>query len=614
MELDYIKLGLKIGLEIHQQLDTHKLFCNCPSDLRDDKPDIIFKRKIRASAGETGSVDIAAVMEKEKGLSFIYEGYSDTNCLVELDEEPPGALNLEALEIVLQVAKMLNAKVSDRIEFMRKTIANGSVTAGFQRTGLVAVEGKLHFDFGDVGVPTILLEEEAAKEVESTPDIVTWRLDRLGIPLIELSTAPEIYTPEQCREVAAYIGMILRSTGKAKRGLGTIRQDININIAGADRVEIKGVQDLRMIPKIVEYEVIRQKSLIDISKKVPQKIRVSEIYDLSKLFIGSDSKVIKNALEKVGVVLGIKLEGLHGFLGQEIQPGRRLGTEVSDWAKARGGVGGIFHSDELPKYGITDTDVENIKNMLEYKDGDAFVIVADLPDKSNRALYGVIDRVKLLPKGVIKQVRKVNTDATTSFMRLMPGAARMYPETDILPVVPDLLGIKLPELISEKSLRYEKEFGLSKDLAQLVAKSEQFLPFEKFCGEFKNIKPAFIAETYLKSEKAVKHVYAVDIGPSDEDFNILFSALDSGKIAKDSILEILSKNKPVNQVIDNFKLMDDNMLEDCIKQIVSKNKGLPFNALIGKVMAKLKGKADGKKAVELLNKIFNLDQNYSKSH
>lgn len=604
MDLDYEKFGLKIGLEIHQQLDTHKLFCNCPSLLREDAPDIVVRRKIRAAAGETGAVDIAAKMEKEKGLTYAYEAYSDSNCLVELDEEPPAAMNREALAITLQVAKMLNAQIIDRIEVMRKAIANGSVTSGFQRTALVAHDGRMKFSFGSVGIRTILLEEDAAKEVSSTPESVTWRLDRLGIPLIELSTAPDIHTPEQCKEVAAYIGMILRSTGKVKRGLGTIRQDININIHGTQRVELKGVQDLAMIPKVVEYEVLRQKNLLDISTKVPPEIPAGEQADLTNLFKSTESKVIRSALDKSGSVLGMVLPKLHGILGIEIQPGRRVGTELSDWAKSYGGVGGIFHSDELPNYGISAEDVENIRNMLDCKSEDAFVIVADELGKCQRALDGVKDRAKILPRGVIKEVRKLNADATTTFMRLMPGAARMYPETDVPSIKPEIGKIRLPELLDDKAERFEKSYCLGKDLAELAAKSDHVQLFEGFCKKYKDVKPAFIAETLLGSVKTVKKMFNIDIDPGDGDFNALFEALDRGDITKDSVLEILKENKPVRLIIDKFKPMSETELKKELEHIVKQNKGMQFNALIGKAMAQLKGKADGKLIVELLKKLI----------
>src|SRR3989338_1320255 len=95
--LDYHHLGLMMGLEIHQQLEGKKLFCNCPTQIRDDQPHFTIHRKLRASAGESGEIDIAAQQEQSRGRSFAYEGYTDTTCLVEADEEPPHELNKDAL-------------------------------------------------------------------------------------------------------------------------------------------------------------------------------------------------------------------------------------------------------------------------------------------------------------------------------------------------------------------------------------------------------------------------------------------------------------------------------------------------------------------------------------
>ena len=271
--MNYQKIGLKIGLEIHQRLNTHKLFCKCPSILRDDKPDIIVKRKLKAVAGETGEIDVAAKHEMEKDLEFIYEAYSDTTCNVELDEEPPMPLNMDALEIVLQVSKLLNAKVIDEIHFMRKTVIDGSNTTGFQRTALIAQDGFINTSLGNVKIGSICLEEEAAKNVKEAKTSRVWRLDRLGIPLIEIQTEADIKTPEHAKEVAQILGMIIRSTGRAIRGLGSIRQDINLSIKNGERIEIKGFQDLKTIPKVIIKEIERQKSRIEQGYKINPEVR-----------------------------------------------------------------------------------------------------------------------------------------------------------------------------------------------------------------------------------------------------------------------------------------------------------------------------------------------------
>ncbi len=274
--MDYPKIGFKCGLEIHQQLDTHKLFCNCPSIVRDDNPNVLIKRRLRAVAGETGKIDTAAKYELEKNKEFIYEACSTSTCLVELDEEPPHPINQEAINTALEISLLLNAKIVDEIQIMRKIVIDGSNVSGFQRTALIATDGYIETSLGKVRIPTICLEEEAAKKIEETKDSVTYCLDRLGIPLVEIGTATDIKNPEHAKETASLLGMILRSTKKVKRGLGTIRQDVNISIKDGARTEIKGFQDLRSIPKVIEYEIKRQLMLIKENKKINQEVRKAE--------------------------------------------------------------------------------------------------------------------------------------------------------------------------------------------------------------------------------------------------------------------------------------------------------------------------------------------------
>ena len=271
-EIDYEKLGLKCGLEIHQQLDTHKLFCNCPSILRNDEPEFSVERRLHAVAGEEGEIDIAAKHEVEKNRKFIYQGYSDNVCLVELDEEPPHEINKEDLRIVLQISLLLHAHILPLSQIMRKTVIDGSNTSGFQRTVLIARDGYIETSQGRVGIDTICLEEDSARIISKKQSVSVYRLDRLGIPLIEIATSPDIKSPEQAKETALYLGDVLRSC-KVKRGIGTIRQDVNVSIEGGARVEIKGFQNPAMMVKTIALEVERQKKLIDHGKKVKKEVR-----------------------------------------------------------------------------------------------------------------------------------------------------------------------------------------------------------------------------------------------------------------------------------------------------------------------------------------------------
>ena len=272
---DYRKIGLKSGIEIHQQLDTHKLFCECPSLLRKDNPDVVVRRRLYAAAGETGKVDVAAFYEQSRQREFIYQAYSDSTCLVELDEEPPHQINEEVLKIALQVSLLLNAKPLHVSQVMRKTVVDGSNTSGFQRTLLIARDGYIKVKGKKIGIQTICLEEDAARIIKKTDKEVIFRLDRLGIPLIEIATSPDISDPEEAKVVALKIGEILRSC-KVKRGIGTIRQDVNMSIKGGSRIEIKGVQEPKLIAKTIETEIERQRNLLAKKKKSMPEVRKAE--------------------------------------------------------------------------------------------------------------------------------------------------------------------------------------------------------------------------------------------------------------------------------------------------------------------------------------------------
>lgn len=592
--IDYKKIGFMCGLEIHQQLDTNKLFCNCPTIIRDDVHDVEVSRKLRAVIGEDGKLDAAAKHEMGKNLNYIYQGYNDSNCLVEFDEQPPNPMNDDALNVVLQVSKMLKADIVDEIQTMRKAVIDGSNTGGFQRTSLVSMNGVLKVNGKKIGVDSICIEEDSAKIVERKNDKVTYNLSRLGIPLIELATDPDITTPEEAREVAAMIGMILRSTGKVKRGIGTIRQDVNVSIKGGVRVEIKGAQDLKMIPTLIDNEILRQQYTLNF--KTP---KTSKITDLSKTLKNCESKVIRSALDNKGVVLGLKIEGFNGKLGDYISPGKRLGAELSDYAKAKAGVKGLFHSDELPKYGITQKEVDNIRKELNCKKDDAFIIIGDQINVSKNALNAVIQRLK---NPLTKEVRRANRDGTTTFMRPMPGAARMYPETDCVPIKPNTKNIKLPELITDKIKRFEKTYKISNDLATLLAK--QNVDFDDFTKRFKNLQPVFIADNLINTPKQIKKRYKKEIDVF-EHIDEIFLKIDEGKIPKDSVFDILvdlAHGKKIDY--SKFKAVDDDEILIELKKIVDNNKGAPIGALMGLAMSKFKGKADGKKINELLRKLM----------
>lgn len=271
VKINYSELKFKAGIEVHQQLESSKLFCNCPSILRTDEPSFEVSRRLHAVAGESGEVDIAAAHESSLGKEFIYQAY-DTTCLIELDEEPPHEINQDALRIGMQIGLLLNCKILPISQIMRKTVIDGSNTSGFQRTVVIAQKGFIETSLGNVGIDWVYLEEDAARAVSRSDERVVYKLDRLGIPLVEIVTAPDLKDAEHAKEVALKIGEILRSC-KVRRGIGTIRQDINISIRGENRVEIKGMQDMDVFLNAVETEILRQKALSDTKKPTAMEVR-----------------------------------------------------------------------------------------------------------------------------------------------------------------------------------------------------------------------------------------------------------------------------------------------------------------------------------------------------
>lgn len=618
--MNYEELGLKVGLEIHRQLDTFKLFSPVPSDLSDEV-DFTFERRLRPTMSELGEIDPAALEEFKKGRKYIYEGNYKLTDLVYMDEEPPRGPDREALEVALQIGYLLNAKPVDEVHFMRKIVIDGSNVSGFQRTAIVAVNGKVDTPWGSVGIPTVCLEEDACRIVERREREVIYRIDRLGIPLVEISTTPDIHHPEQAKVVAKYIGDALRATRKVKRGLGTIRQDLNVSIKGGARVEIKGVQELDMIPLIIEREVERQLNLLKIRDELkkrgvkPEDIK-EEFYDVTDVFQNTGSKIIARTIKNGGKVLAVKLPKFRGLIGKEIQPGRRLGTEMADRAKKY--VRGIFHIDELPNYGIIQEEVNAVIEKLGLGEEDAFVLVAAEEETAKNALREVIKRAKEAIEGVPEETRRALPDGNTQYMRPLPGKARMYPETDIPsiflpPEDKERIKANLPELPQERIERYIREYRIDRSLAETLVNDERDELFEELVE--KGVKPSLAASILVVVLKGLKKEVPIE-NVTDEHIREAFELYLEGKIAKEAFEEIfkelaLHPEKTAKQVAEEkgLTLLSEEEVEKIIDEVIQQNievikaKGMgAMGMIMGRVMAKLRGRADGKLVSSLVRK------------
>ncbi|MDJ0274737.1 MAG: Glu-tRNA(Gln) amidotransferase subunit GatE [Nitrososphaerota archaeon] len=610
--LNYRELGLRVGLEIHRQLDTRtKLFCDCPTEPRTTGRTVEFVRRLREAQSELGEVDPAARFEMRRARTIVYRADLGSVCLVEMDEEPPHELNREALRIALTFAAMVGARPVDEIQVMRKIVIDGSNTTGFQRTCIVAVGGSVRVGSKVVPIQTITLEEDAARLIEQRDGQVVYDLSRLGIPLIEVSTAPVIEDPREAYEVALAIGRLLRATGKVKRGIGTVRQDLNVSIAGSGLVEVKGVQELEDLPRVIEYEVRRLLHLERVRSELrsrgvrAESVSSEKVRDLTHVFSSSRSRLVSNALSKGWRVMGVRLPGFAGLLGGGDV---RLGRELSEYARAWGGVEGILHSDELPGYGITQEEVAAVRRELSCGEGDAFVLVLGPERRCLDALGAVIERASLAVEVIPDETRAARPDGTTSYLRPRPGSARMYPETDVpfVRVSRDLLEEvmrSLPRPLEERAEELMRTYGLSRQLAWELIDGEVVEEFLSLVQT--GVAPSFIASLLTEVMKDLRRqgvpVENVGVGAVRRYLELVAQ----GRTAKESARDVLAylAGHPGSTVEEALKALGleappldevERVVDELVREVLPRLSGRdPFGPIMGELMKRYRGRVDG---------------------
>ena len=621
-ELQIDRIGLKVGLEIHQQLATDKkLFCSCMPTESEEYP-IKFSRKLRVAKSELGEYDPTAIFERSKDKTIIYYANPASSCLVEQDEEPPHEVNRKAKEIVLLIASSLKSAIFSEIHVMRKLVIDGSNTSGFQRTMLVAQGGYLDVDGVKIGIQSICLEEDAARLLSDTVETREYSLDRLGIPLVEIALEPVSGKPTDIKKIALTLGRFLRATKKVERGLGSIRQDVNVSIQDGSIVEVKGVQKLDQLEKVIEYEAKRQHGLMIIADRL-KKIEIEriakerDVKDVTEIFKSCKSKIIQKALKEGAVVRAIRIKNFSGMFGFEPYEGIRLGKQLGELVRFFG-LGGIFHSDELPNYGIDNYEIQEIKKILELTQNDGFLVLAGDLQKIDAVVESIIKRIEDAKTGVPAETRAATSTGETIFLRPRPGASRMYPETDIPPLIvtkDELLDAQkmAPKSWEETISDLQKTYQLNIQLAEQIFDSSYFDLFETICQD-KRVSPNFAASVLCGTITNLER-QGLDAGllrPA-EILNA-FQFLADNKIAKESLEMIFEKIMSGNahSVVDAIEKaaiskIDTNEVDKMLTDIVEANlkiiqeEGLrSIDPLMGIVMKTMRGKADG----QIINKIL----------
>ena len=621
-EFSIENVGVKVGLEIHQQLETKKkLFCNCTSIESDDYTKK-FQRNLRAVKSELGEYDPAALFEKSKSKTIMYYANPQSSCLVEEDEEPPHNLDKDAKEISLIIACSLNSNIFSEIYPMRKTVIDGSNTTGFQRTMLISQGGFIEVDGQKIGVQSVCLEEDAAKLLADKGSIREYSLDRLGVPLIEIALDPVEGSPSKIKKIAFHLGKLLRSTKKVTRGIGSIRQDVNVSIKnGGAVVEIKGVQQLDQLEKIIEFEAKRQHGLVKIAEKL-QNTNIKEIsntfiFEITNQWKNCQSQIIQKSLKDGSIIKAVKIPNFSGIFGYSPYEGIRLGKEIGQLVKFYG-IGGIFHSDELPNYGIEQNDIEIVKSVLNVKPDDGFFIIAAPSSKIDYVIESIISRINQAIKGVPPETRLATPSGETVFLRPRPGASRMYPETDIPPIVVTKKELenaqsKIPMSWDESIEELRKKYNLNLQLAEQIFDSQYIELFEKISQNTK-INSSFIASILCSS---ITNLERNGLNPNllkDEEILKTFEFLELEKISKESVEIIFEnimsgKSRTTEEAIKNTSVesLDEVKLEEFIQKITNENKEMIKNQkersmgpLMGIAMKNLRGKASG----EIINKLL----------
>jgi glutamyl-tRNA(Gln) amidotransferase subunit E len=574
-----------------------------------------------------GSYDPAALFEFKKMRTIKYHASAASSCLVEADEEPPHDVDKDSLETALIISLALHSDIGDELHVMRKIVIDGSNTGGFQRTILVANGGYLDVNEKRVKVQSICLEEDAAKLILDDGAIREYGLDRLGVPLVEIALEPVTCTPEEVVQIALTLGRLLRASKRVARGLGSIRQDVNISIDKGAVVEVKGVQRLDQLVKVIEYEMLRQHGLITIAQKLRDRKDVEKqiggrVEDVTDILANSTSKVVINSLqENNSIFKAIRARGFGGLIGFEPYPGIRIGKQLSELVRFYG-LKGVFHSDELPAYGINSEEVQAIKNKLRIdSEMDAFVIVGGPSFKVDFALEAIIQRLKEALKGVPPETRAATFDGKTLFSRPRPGAARMYPETDV-PSIPiessriASLSEKIPKSMDEILSSLARKYGLNKKLAEQIFDSDYFNIFEEIAWSVKEVSPTFIASKLTEDITNLERRGLDRAVITDEILIDIFKRLDAGTIAKESVISIFEKlmTKEAGTVEDaktslGITSISDQELDAAIEEVLKENISIiiekryeAVGILMGRSMALLRGRADGHKINSLLRK------------
>ncbi len=599
--------NIMIGLEVHMQIDVGKLFCKCNTEgqLLEES----FIRRLHSSSGEIGSKDISTYYEEARDRLFKYI-VSENSCLVEADEEPPLEINRKALKAALAMSMAFSSSIMDRVSVMRKVVIDGSNTSGFQRTSLIGIGGEIKSGKALAGITTICLEEDSCRKVEEKANMVVYSLDRLGLPLIEISTSPDMKSAEDAMSIAREIGNRMLVMGLLRKGADAIRQDVNFSM-GYGRVEIKGVSKLSAFREILENEADRQKWLAEAVKRVKANggFEKLEFSDVTPLLTDTDSKIIWKGLNDGKKIYATKLANFRGVMKTDHF---RFGREIADALKQIN-IKGVIHYEELPAYGLTINERETITEYFSLKDNDSFLLLIIEPDKVQDASTVIKERIEKLLSLDFSETRAALEDNTTRYMRPLSGSSRMYPETDIplIKIDEQILeeaSEEIPEGLESFTSSISRKYGISIQDAETIISDGKLEKFTLLANE-KNGKvlSRIINQTIPEMNKK----YGKEVSWDQIRIVIEYCIKNSlGRYSMERAIDMLYSGNSVNEIL-NLNLLKP-VSEESIMNLIKKC-DIDVNSNMADIMRKLnsmnEGVIDPSIVARLINTVRNKDSN-----
>jgi glutamyl-tRNA(Gln) amidotransferase subunit E len=549
---DYQKVGFKSGLEIHQQILTDKkLFCRCPSGHYSKDFDAEILRHMRPTLSEMGVYDGTALMEFKTKKDIVYRINRNTVCTYEMDDTPPFLMNDDALDIALGIGMLFNCNIVDELHIARKQYLDGSIPTGFQRTAIYALDGWIPYKDKKVKIVQMSIEEDSCREVSDVGHTRIYKTDRLGMPLIETVTEPAMKTPDEVAEVAWICSNTVRSTHQVRRGLGAAREDVNVSVTGGTRIEIKGVPKISLIPLLTYNEAMRQWNLLRLKEElnlrgITKDTFKAESFDITKFMKKPHYAPLKSAVEKGFRIKSVVLKGFAGLLRWQTQTDNYFSNEISDRVRVIAcltTIPNLIHSDSKGD-NIPSSDWTAIRKFSNAADNDTVVIVWGNEEDSKTAVNEIIIRAKEATIGVPSETRQGSRDGTNGFERILPGADRMYPDTDLPPMSVtqqrlDNIKIGLPEKYWVRHSWY-KELGIPEDTIQELSISK-YAPLFKMAVNEWHVNPTAAAVILIQYPKRLRKK-GFNIGIlNNEILSILLRSFAEGRIPRDAVLSVMEK-------------------------------------------------------------------------